>query len=186
MVTLGPLPHLALTTALPLWCCRMVCERSMPSPPACALPALPSSPPPGHRAQRRRPACGGVFPGWTRHCTRKCPLCKWVVPAQAMPSTPAWGSALPHTPWEDRTGLSCCWREQALSLSKARPHAPSHMEVVLFSGFSSIQPVFMSTYLHQALFHTLIPIISLFLYISHYPFYGALTCYFIWSFNNPF
>lgn len=60
--------------------------------------------------------------------------------------------SLPHTPWEDRIGLLLLLeRAGPPGLSKARLQAPS-LRVVLFSGFSSLQPVFMSTYLAPGTF----------------------------------
>lgn len=68
------------------------------------------------------------------------------------PPAPSLGSALfPHTPWEDRIGLLLLERAGPRGLSKAWLQAP-FLRVVLFSGFSSLQPVFMSTYLAPGTF----------------------------------
>ena len=128
----------------------------MPLPPPAPWPALsPSSPTAqGHLGARRRRPSRWSF-SWLDKTTGqwKCPLCKWVSgSSDRAPSTPQPGQcSLPHTAWEDRIGLLLLERAGPWGLSKAWLQAP-FLRVVLFSGFSSLQPVFMSTYLAPGTF----------------------------------
>lgn len=134
----------------------MVCERSDAFASACALarafPLFTHRSGASRRPEKKTVTVEFFLVGQDNGPVEVSTLQVGVWKLRPCPLHPQLGQcSLPHTPWEDRTGLLLLERAGPRGLSKARPQAPSH-KVVLFSGFNSIQPVFMSTYLAPGAF----------------------------------